>query len=431
VIGPHPYQTDQPNRYLSTPVRATNEPTNEAIMLRLLCVFALALPTTLAAQETRVVTGVVVDAESGAAVADVLLTMPGTDVRAVTDPEGRFRVFGIPSGRVQLVLRHVGYGEHGLAVAPGARDLLVRISSRAIELQPVVVEVLSSEEQARRASGNSLNVIDRPTIDAYLRRGEPFQNVLREVPGITVNRNCIEYRLASLTTRAAEGPVTTEQPDVLKPCRSMTVYIDGMWMQVGGTELLQTLALQDLERIEVLSPSEAGVRYQDAARGVLVIETRRGRTAGTPESPDREQINVTGFGWNEPEPYRWLRVLGSSAIGSATTIALAHTAIDCGEDEAFLPEGPMCSATGGVGAGILTGALSSLVTRWAGGTPYSKGRVLPSAVLGTATASIGYILWIRGENRSSDASRMAGQMIVGLGVPLSLTLSDRVFRVLR
>src|SRR5688500_1065965 len=116
----------------------------------LLSVLAFALPATLVAQGTRTVTGVVVDAESGAAVADVLVTLPGTDIRAVTDPEGRFRVFGISSERVQVVVRHVAYGEHGLVLAPGARELRIRISTRAIELLPVVVEVPSSAEQARR-----------------------------------------------------------------------------------------------------------------------------------------------------------------------------------------------------------------------------------------------------------------------------------------
>ena len=69
-----------------------------------------------------------------------------------------------------LVLRHVGYGEHAQTLVVGASGSLefrVRISSRAIELSPLVVEVVSDAVQARRASGNSLNMIDRPTIDAF------------------------------------------------------------------------------------------------------------------------------------------------------------------------------------------------------------------------------------------------------------------------
>jgi hypothetical protein len=380
----------------------------------------------------RVVTGVVVDTESGAAVPDVLVTLPGTDVRGVTDSEGRFRVFGVPGGRVRLSVRHVAYGEHDFVVEPsGTTDFRIRISTRAIELLPMVVEVGSRAELARRASGNSLNVIERPTIDAYSLRGETFANLMREVPGVRVNRNCIEYRLGSLTTGAAGPPVTVDEPDVTAPCRAVTIYVDGMWMPTGGTELLQTLALQEIERVEVLSPSEAGVRYMDASRGVLVVETRRGRTPGQgPDAPEPE-VRITGFGWDEPERYRWPRVLGVSALGTAATMALAHVALDCGEDEAFLPEGPMCEFSGAVGAAILTGGLGSLITRWAGGTPYTRGRVLPSAVIATAAASIGYILWVEGAKRNSDGGRAIGQLVVAVGVPVSLTLSDRVFRVLR
>jgi hypothetical protein len=72
-----------------------------------------------------------------------------------------------------------------------------------------------------------------------------------------------------------------------------------------------------------------------------------------------------------------------------------------------------------------------MVTRWAGGTTQSKGRILPSIVLGTATATAGYMLRIHGEHHDSELTRTAGHVVLGVGVPLSVTLSDRLFRVLR
>ena len=388
--------------------------------------FLLALPGALLGQ-TRTVSGTVVDAESGAPVADVLITIPNTSVRVVTDADGRFRLVGVSRERLGLMLSHVGYGRHPFAVsASGSQEYRIRISPRAIELSPMVVQVSSSAELARRASGNSLNVIERPTIEAYAARGEPFQNALREVPGIRVNRNCIEYRNPSLTTRSAEEPLAAAQDTASAPCRTVSIYIDGMWMQDGG-DLLHSLSLHEIERIEILSPSEAGVRYMDAARGVLVVETRRG---SIPQDA-RPEVAITGFGWDESEPYRWLRVLGVSALANGATMAIAYAAFDCGEDEDFLKEGPQCSEWGGMGAGILSGTVSGLVTRWVGGTDVSKGRTLPSVLLGTATATAGYMLRLYGENHGSSVHRTAGDVVLGVGVPLSLTLSDRVFRRLR
>ena len=51
--------------------------------------------------------------------------------------------------------------------------------------------------------------------------------------------------------------------------------------------------------------------------------------------------------------------------------------------------------------------------------------------MGAAMASIGYVLYVHGENQDSDASRAAGQIVLAVGIPLTLTLSDRVFRMLR
>jgi hypothetical protein len=82
-------------------------------------------------------------------------------------------------------------------------------------------------------------------------------------------------------------------------------------------------------------------------------------------------------------------------------------------------------------AGAVSGTISGLITRWAGGTVNSEGRMLPSVLAGAVTASIGYKLLLDSENGGSDLSRTAGRAVLAIGVPITLTLSDRVFRVLR
>jgi hypothetical protein len=393
----------------------------------LVSVLAIAVSPPLVAQETRVVAGVVVDAQSGAPVADVLVTIDDPGLQAVTDSNGRFRVGGVPIGALRLVLRHVGYGEHAQPIVvgtSGSLDFRIRISSRAIELSPLVVEVVSGSEQARRASGNSLNMLDRSTIDALSSRGEALINILGVMPGVRVNGWCVEYRFQANTYGMSVG--TIEEPDFSLPCREMALYLDGVRMQ-ETTSVLQSLRPADLERIQVLSPGDAGVRYGGGGRGVILVETRRGPA---PETPDR-RVTLTGFAWHEPQPYRWARVLGVSATGTAATVGLAYAAIfDCGPDEPWRSP-PRCSAVVGAGAALLTGAISGLGTRWAGATTRSEGRIAPSFAVGTATAAIGYMLRLRGDRRDSDVSRTAGTLVLAVGVPLSLTLSDRVFRVLR
>jgi hypothetical protein len=387
----------------------------------------MALPGTAAGQETRTIGGLVVDAESGAPVADVLVTIQGTDLRTVTDREGRFGVASVPVGSVQLVLRHVAYGEHArplTVAAQGSLDFRIRISGQAIELSPLVVEVVSAEERERRASGNATHVIDRAAIDSWALTGGTLPTLLAtRVPSLRVVNDCLEYRLQ---VYLPPDPDAEDEVNRLGlACRDITVYVDGMPNR-EGSDVLRMISIQDVERLEVLSPGAAGVRYAGSDRGVVLVETRR----GTAPAAGDERVTFTGFGWREPEPYRWLRVLGVSMLGNAAVAGLAHTAFfDCEGDEDRL--GLRCNAAFGAGAAGATSIVSGWITRAAGRTAYTEGRVLPGFAAGVATASVGYMLHVHGEREDSEVARVAGKLVLAVGMPLSLTLSDRGFRILR
>lgn len=392
----------------------------------LLLVHALAFAPSVSAQETRVVSGVVLDAESGAPVSDALVTIRGTGLSVVTDAEGRFELRGVPVGSQELVLQHVAYGEHSQPVdvdASGSLDLRILASSRAIELAPLGVEVPSSEALARRASGTAQHVIDRAEIEAFPARGNSLLPLLESrIPSLRVHGGCVEYRV--FRQAVYSDPVDPEIAR-LTPCRDITVYVDGVPDQQGST-LLQQLSPLDVERIQVLSPAEAGLQYFDGGRGVILVEMRQGVVR---ESPYR--IHVNGFDWNEPEPYPWLKVLGVSVLGNAAVVGLtSQTLLHCGETDE-VGQAPRCHATAGLASAFLTGALTPLMTRWAGKTSYTEGRTYPALLMAAATASIGYMLYVHGENENSDASRMAGQIVLAVGIPISVTFSDRVFRMFR
>jgi hypothetical protein len=398
-------------------------------ILRHLSLLALALPLPARAQETRAVSGVVVDAATGAPVADVLVSVKDTNLRAATDAQGRFRLAAVPAARSVLVLVHVAYGEHQAAVPPnGSREFTVRISSKAIELTPVEVQVQASDAQARRASGNAVNVLERPQIDASQRNHETAALMLTRVPGIHLNDTCVEYRGTGNNAGIEDtGATAINQPYNGPRCQAPAVYVDGREMP-QGPDVLQTLALDDIERVRVLSPSEAGVQYRDSSHGVILIETRRGVAAETEE----QSVHLTGFAWNDPQPYPWLRAVGFSALSNAAAVGLAYAAVDCTPaDDALRPASALCGTMGNVATAVFSSTLASLVTRWAGGTTYSSGRSVPAALLGGATATVGYLLRTRGQDRGSAASRNAGHVVLGVGVPLVLTLSDRVFRAVR
>lgn len=393
--------------------------------LALVAAAFLALAAPAAAQDTRTVTGVVVDAESGVPVSDAVVAIAGTDRSAITDQDGRFEISAVPLGDRELVLRHVAYGEQTeplVVGGSGALDFRILVSSRAIELEPLDVEVRSPEASAQRALGTAGYVVDRATIDAVPSQGRGLLPVLQSrIPSLRVEGQCVEYRFQQQRVFVAEDGETM----IEVPCRDITVYVDGM-PQPRGSELLQRLSPQDVERIQVLSPAEAGVQYASGSRGVILVELREG--AGR-DSPYR--IHVNGFGWNEPQPYPWLRVLGGSAVGNALVVGIAtNTVLECGgEEDPLQPR--RCHAMAGATAALLTGLMGPVITRLVGRTQYSEGRTYPTLLTAVATASIGYLLYVHGEKQDSDASRVAGRIVLGVGIPISLTLSNRVFRMLR
>jgi hypothetical protein len=392
----------------------------------LLFIHALAFPPSVGAQETRVVSGVVVDAESGAPVSDALVMIRGTGLSVVTDSEGRFEVSGVPLGSLELVLRHIAYGEHAellVVGASGSLDLRIRASSRAIELEPLDVEVASTETQARRALGTAGHVIDRATIEAFPPIGNGLLPLLQgRIPSLRVHGNCVEYRRQQ---QAVYPDPVNPEISRLTPCRDVTVVVDGV-PDLQGSDLLAQLSPQEVERIQVLSPAEAGLQYVAGERGVILVETRRGVVTETPY-----RIHVNGFGWNESQSYPWLRVVGVSTLANVAVAGLTSSVLlDCGGNETWETP-PRCNAMVGVAAAFLTSAASRFVTRWAGTTPYSEGRTYPALLMSVAAASVGYVLYVHGERQDSDASRAAGQIVLAVGIPLTLTLSDRVFRMLR
>ena len=159
---------------------------------------------------------------------------------------------------------------------------------------------------------------------------------------------------------------------------------------------------------------------------MILVETRQGALVES-----RPRIHINGFGWDEPEGYPWLRVLGVSAVTNAAVAGLAsRTVFDCAERDSSLKP-VRCYTAAGVGAAFLTSAIGGAISHRAGRTANSEGRGFPALLMGAATASIGYMLYVHGENNDSDTSRATGQIVLAVGVPLSLTFSDRVFRMLR
>ena len=375
-------------------------------------------------QDVGVVSGQVVDASNGEPVSGVLVQIAGT-IPFVSNGEGYFVLRDVPAGAHALEVSHIGYGDHAEFIAVQADrelSLTVRMSPQAIELERFVVEVSSELEERRRSSGNSVNEIQREEIEAAARTGMGLTDLLQtSMPGAMASQtgratSCVQYRAIRTGGTSA--------------CREVSVVLDGVQV-ASPAYIYQTLPLSDIERIEMMSPGQAGLRYGMAAgQGVLVIETKRG------EVRQRSDLSrfVTGFQWvDETAPYRWSGVLGKSAVTNALLVAAA---LSLSENCFFSPEvGSLglrtrCNGFHTASLGVLSVGLPAIVGGYvanrSGESITTRGRIAPTALAAGMILTGGYLLVIQG----GDVSRTAGYAVLAGGVPVTLALADRIFRVL-
>lgn len=392
----------------------------------LVALVVVAFPSGAAAQETGTVRGRVVDQESGEPVQGFLVSIEGAET-VLTNATGTFVFLTVPVGERQMTLEHIAYGRHSRSVLVQARvelALEVAVSTQAIELSPLLVVTRSELEQRRVSSGHVLNEINFAEIDAAARSGLNLSQLLQNrMPGVLVRpgrlgQMCVTYR-------------AIRSDNNLGDCDGVSVILDGVPV-ADPSYIYTSIPLRDIERLEMLSPGQAGVRYgMRTGQSVLLVETQRAR----PVRQNDLSTLMTGFDWTgEQEPYPWLQVFGSSfvanALGLGIGLVLADRCLSTPE-ASTLALRTRCRGLATAGASILPIALpalgGSVAARWAGQTERSRGRIFPSMVTSGMILTGGYLLLISGDG----ASQTAGTVVLSIGVPVVLTLSDRIFRKLR
>jgi hypothetical protein len=417
----------------------SSRPTFAAALLAACCI----APVAGAAQDPEAhaeITGVVVDVDGGAGIADVILRIDGTLVSAASDESGRFVLRDIPAGTWTLRVEHVAYGEHEhvIAVEAGGQSRVqIRLAQEAIEMEPLVVEGETSLQRQRRATGASFWEVDRERIVRAIGTSRHMGDVLRQVvPGLRLRQAsnltqtdvCLEFRgAASISIVNA------------RPCNHPMVLLDGV-IVTNPQYLYGSVGMENLERIQVIPPGEAGARYGTGSLyGVILIETQRPGPIRT--GPDARDLLVDRtaltFDWSrDPAGHdtdrAFLGALVGNAVGLTLGLLLSRQCIRVdGDDEIATSCGATTNVLAGLSAFALPAAGSALGVRWAGGTELSVGRIVP-AVLGAGMMLFpGYAFSMSTVGGDRPVVNRVGHTFLALGVPLAVTLADRLFRTLR
>ncbi|MBT8402691.1 MAG: carboxypeptidase-like regulatory domain-containing protein [Gemmatimonadetes bacterium] len=390
----------------------------------------------VAAQIGSDIPGVVTDAASGEPIVDAILRIRGTDVSAASDEQGNFLLRAVPAGTWTLEVTHLRYGTqtHEIAVVAGLETRIeVRLAEDAIELEPLVVEAESATERERRSTGASFWEVSREEVEAAIGTSRNMGDLVqRTIPGLRLRQQnnfsrgeiCLEFRAAASISIVNN-----------RACNHPRVLIDGVPVADPGS-LYASVPLGDIERIQMIPPGEASTRYGSGSLyGVLLIETRRpgltpvdyGRTGTEP---------VATFDWTQdPEGHSSAKTFLFSALGNALGLGLGIALAR----ECFAFDGPeitgTCGATGttlGGGAAVVLPAVgAAMAARFAGSTDLSQGNLVPSLVGAGLMIFPGYALALSEAASQSTTVSTIGTVFLTAGVPLAVTLADKLYRKLR
>lgn len=399
----------------------------------------LPFPATAAGQTATTVSGKILDPETDDPVSDVEVRLLGTPKMAVSNERGSFRFEDVLPGTYRLEFRHIAYGVHteAVLVEEGTQlSLQIGITREAIELEPLTVQVYTARDIRLRASGVGISEVSREQLDGADLMGLNLGQVLEQhVPGVMVRETtalvglpmCVEYRGARFGQ--FDGS-----------CRSPAVYLDGIPVN-NPTYLYGSLDMGDIERMEMVPPAEAGVRFGTGALwGALVIETRMPGIRDEGKEAFRiGPLTVESFDWNqEPKPHNTWKTFTYALVGNAAGLAvgvpLAGRCIEV-VSPTFDRVSSKCSGWPTMGsalAGVAFPAVgTALGARYGGQTSLSRGDFVPLAIAAVMALVPGYALEVSSRRSGWEKTSAVAKVVLTIGVPAAVTFADRLFRKLR
>ena len=257
------------------------------------------------------IAGKVTDAQSGGPLESVTIAVQGTQLGAITGPDGTYRIARVPNGSHVVTARRIGFGAGTRTVTTTDGQTTTvdfALQTSAVNLQEVVVTGTAGN-QTRAAQGAVVSTINAAEVTTVA----PVSNVTQVLEG----------RVAGVNVTAGAGTTGTASRINIRGAASISlsnaplVFIDGIRtfsgqrndVAIGGSahglerlggqavSALNDLSPDDIESIEVVKGPAAATLYgADASAGVIQIITKKGRLGAR---GFRQNITTE---WNQIQP---------------------------------------------------------------------------------------------------------------------------------
>ncbi|MFK8298883.1 carboxypeptidase-like regulatory domain-containing protein, partial [Capnocytophaga cynodegmi] len=232
----------------------------------------------LVQQQTKKVSGTVTDA-SGVPLPGVSVLVKGTSIGVATDFDGNFEV-NVPEDKTELLFSYIGFKEQTIKVSKSQSGLKIVLQEDVMELEGTVVTALGIKRQEKALSYNvqqvksdELTKVKETNIVNSLNGKVAGVNIQRSASGIGGATKVVMRGLKSLDGNngvlyVIDGvPMFNRQKDGA-----------GAFSRPSGGESIADLNSEDVESINVLTgPSAAALYGSEAANGVILINTKKGK----------------------------------------------------------------------------------------------------------------------------------------------------------
>jgi len=263
--------------------------------------FLLVLGIADLAAQTRVVTGRVTDATTGEPLSGVELVVSNTNIRTMTRDDGTFSL-GVPAGRASILIRRIGYRRFLIDLPSSQNTIEASLEADILQLEEVVVTGAATGIE-RRNLANSVETVSAEELAEAPPAATIEHSIQGKVAGANIQSNSgapgggVQVELRGVTSINATAQPLYVVDGVIVSDVAVSSNINAVTAASGGTNpslaqdnqvnRIVDLNPADIESIEILKgPSAAAIYGSQASSGVILIQTKRGRSG-------RPQISFT------------------------------------------------------------------------------------------------------------------------------------------
>jgi TonB-linked SusC/RagA family outer membrane protein len=272
-----------------------------------------------------ILSGRVTDQGNGTPLVGARVVVVGSSLTANTNAEGRYRIVGVPAGTHQMRASYIGYAsvtKPATVADQGAATVDFALVLTPYSLDEVVVT--ATGDQAKREVGNAVSTVDASEMVKTTPIANMADLLVAKAPGVQVLPGNMTGAGARVRIRGNSSLSLSNNPIYVVDGIRVASDVNSSAIGIGGTNpgRVNDLNPEDIESIDVVKGPSASTLYgTDAANGVIVIKTKKGK-AGRPVWNAYLERGALKDNNTYPFNYRAWRT-GSSTASNATVCRLS------------------------------------------------------------------------------------------------------------